>query len=262
MKPSGRPNDISEAVHRLCLSFPQTVCVLSHGSPNFRAPGEQGKTFAIYSVNHHGDGRIALIVHAPPGTQQFYVEGEPDAFFIPPYVGAKGWLGIELDKGLPWRQIAKLTRAAFEHCAPKRLTDGLGPTIEIQQPKISIDPEEFEPLNNPRSQKKLQKLRGLCLALPETSVDRVYGLPAFLCGKKTFCTVHRRDARMRISFWVGGDAQHGYTLDERFAVPPYTGRNGWIELDVERRVDWQEIEPLLRSSYKHFALKRMLKALD
>lgn len=261
-KLSKRPKDISAAVRTLCLWFPESTEVLSHGSPNFRVPGESGKTFAVYSVNHHGDGRIALIVHSPPGTQQFYVEGEPDAFFVPPYIGSKGWLGIQLDKGLPWTQIAQLTRDAYIQVAPIALTENLAATIEIQQPEITLAPEDFEPLSNANAQKKLQKLRELCLALPETSEQRTYGLPAFHCGKKSFCTVHRRQRRMRIAIWVGGDAQSGLTLDQRFAVPAYTGRNGWIEVDVERTIDWQEVEALVLGSYKHFALKRMLKTLQ
>ena len=261
-KKTRKPQDISAAVRQLCLWFPESVEVLSHGSPNFRAPGEKGKTFATYSVNHHGDGRIALIVHSPPGTQQFYTEGEPDAFFVPPYIGPKGWLGIELDKGLPWTQIAKLTREAYENVAPKNLVDALGPTIEIQTPKITLDPEDFEPLNNKQAQKKLQKLRELCLQLPETSEQTSFGLPAFHCGKKSFCTAHRRQRRMRIAFWVGVEAQFGLTVDSRYRVPAYTGHNGWIELDIESRVDWAEVEQHLLASYKHFALKRMLKALE
>ena len=66
---------------------------------------------------------------------------------------------------------------------------------------------------------------------------------------------------MRLSVWVGVEAQGGLTLDERFRVPAYTGHNGWIELNIERTVDWNEVEALVLESYKHFALKRMLKAL-
>ena len=52
------------------------------------------------------------------------------------------------------------------------------------------------------------------------------------------------------------------TYDDRYRIPAYTGHNGWIDLDVEDGVDWDEVAPLLSGSYRHFALKRMLKALD
>jgi len=252
------PRDISAAVRELCLWFPETEQVLSHGSPDFRV---RGKTFATYSINHHGDGRIALILRSPRGTQQFYTENEPDAFYVPPYVGPKGWLGVLLDKGLGWDQIANLTRDAYVNVAPPALTKDLAPAPKIARPKITLHPEDFDPLNNPGAQKKLTKLRTLCLRLPEVTEDTTFGDPSFRAGKKSFCSVHRRGRIMRLCIWVGVDAQPAYSFDRRFAVPKYTGHNGWIELNIEKSADWQEIESLVIGSYRHFALKRMLKAL-
>ena len=250
--------DISTVVRELCLWFPETEEVQSHGSPNFRV---NGKTFATYSINHHGDGRIALLLHSPPGTAQFYIEGEPDAFYKPPYIGGKGWLGVLLDKDLSWNQIAGLTREAYLHVAPPALTKNLPDTIKIKPPEITLHPEDFDPLNNPQAQKKLKRLGKYCLSLPETTLGETFGDPNFRCGKKSFAAVHRRNRIMRLSVWVGVEAQGGLTLDERFRVPAYTGHNGWIELNIERTVDWNEVEALVLESYKHFALKRMLKAL-
>ena len=61
------PKDISAAVRELCLWFPESAEVPSRGPPDFRVAG---KTFATYVVNHHGDGRIALWIHAPAGAQE------------------------------------------------------------------------------------------------------------------------------------------------------------------------------------------------
>lgn len=251
--------DISAAVREVCNSFPEVTEVESHGSPDFRV---RNKTFATYSINHHGDGRIALLLHSPPGTQQFYTEGEPDAFFVPPYVGPKGWLGVLLDKDLSWDQIASLTREAYCHVAPPALVNDLGPTISITPPTTTLHPEDFDPLNNPVAQKKLQRLEKLCLSLPETQRAETFGDPSFKAGKKSFCSVHRRRRVMRLAVWTGVDAQPALTLDPRYRVPAYTGHNGWTELNIEKSVDWQEVEALVLASYKHFALKRMLKALD
>ncbi|MEM7219061.1 MAG: MmcQ/YjbR family DNA-binding protein [Pseudomonadota bacterium] len=251
--------DISTAVREVLLSFPEVEEYRSHGSPNFRV---RGKTFAIYSVNHHGDGRIALLLDAPPGAQRLYTEGEPDAFFVPPYVGPKGWLGVELDKGLTWARIADLAREAYDKHAPRELRDTAGPTIRIDAPTMTLDPEDFDPMNHPGTQKKLARVREFCLALPEVSEDTTFGNPGFRAGKKSFCQLHRRERRLRLLFWAGGDAQVALTADERYTIPPYMGHNGWLSLDIEKRANWQEIEPLLLDSYRHFALKRMLKALD
>jgi hypothetical protein len=98
------------------LWFPETEEVISHGSPDFRV---RGKTFATYVVNHHGDGRLALWLAAPPGAQQHYTESEPKHFFVPPYVGPRGWLGVHLNKGLDWKRIAERVREAYVAAAPK-----------------------------------------------------------------------------------------------------------------------------------------------
>ena len=66
---------------------------------------------------------------------------------------------------------------------------------------------------------------------------------------------------MHMEFWVGQERQAMLTFDERYAIPRYTGHNGWIHLDAEEDVDWDEVRGLVLESYRHFALKRMLKAL-
>ena len=78
--------DIHEAIREACLWLPESEEFLSHGSPNFRV---RGKTFATYSVNHHGDGRIALWLNAPPGSQELHVSAEPKFFFVPAYASTR-----------------------------------------------------------------------------------------------------------------------------------------------------------------------------
>ena len=84
--------DISAAVREICLSFPETEEVRGHGMPDFKA---DGKTFATYVINHHGDGHLALWLRSPQGAQSLYVDAEPEHFYVPPYVGPKGWLGVD-----------------------------------------------------------------------------------------------------------------------------------------------------------------------
>ena len=66
---------------------------------------------------------------------------------------------------------------------------------------------------------------------------------------------------MSLTFWVGADRQLALSDTPRYHIPAYMGHNGWISLDVEDHIDWEEVEDLLLESYRHFALKRMLKAL-
>lgn len=155
--------------------------MLAHGSPDFRV---KGKTFATYVINHHGDGRIALWLNAPSGAQDHYVKQEPKHYFVPPYVGPRGWLGVNLDKGISWKTVAKLVREAYIKVAPAALAKSLGKTIEITPPTMTLKPEDFDPMQSKRAQIVLKELREICLSLPETSESTQFGAPARRCSHK------------------------------------------------------------------------------
>jgi hypothetical protein len=256
--------DINQAVREVCLWFPETQEVLSHGQPDFRV---NGKTFATYVVNHHGDGNIALWLNAPQGAQQLYVNQEPKHFFVPAYVGPRGWLGVHLDKGISWKTVARLVREAYEKVAPTSLAQSLGKTIEIKPPTTTMKPEEFDPMASKRAQDVLKELRKICLALPETSEAKQFGSPVWRAGKKVFAQAYsyRTNApvcKLQLAFWVGVEQQSLLIRDKKFEIPAYMGHNGWIALDVAKEANWQEIRSLALFSYRHFALARMLKALQ
>ena len=118
-----------ERVRELCLALPETTERLSHGQPAFFVRGR--KTFVMYLDNHHDDGRLALWCAAPEGMQHALVDAEPERYFVPPYVGHRGWLGVRLDRGLPWEQVAGAIEDAYLTVAPKRLiasSAGRGPS--------------------------------------------------------------------------------------------------------------------------------------
>jgi len=250
--------DISAAVREVCLWFPEAQEVISHGSPDFRV---RGKTFATYVINHHGDGRIALWLNAPTGAQALYTSEEPKHFFIPPYVGPRGWLGVHLDKGITWKRIAKLVREAYEKVAPPALSTALGKTVEIKPPTLTLAPEDFDPLQSKRAQAVLKAARKIFLELPETSEDKQFGSPVWRAGKKTFAWISGYEKKIKLSFWVGADQQGLLTGDKRYTIPPYMGHNGWIALDVTKSANLGEIKSLALHSYRHFALRRMLSKL-
>jgi predicted DNA-binding protein (MmcQ/YjbR family) len=252
--------NINEAVRKICLSFPEAEEFVSHGAPNFRV--SKGKIFATYAVNTHGDGRIALWLNAPSGAQALYVQAEPAHFFVPPYVGPRGWLGVRLDQGLSWQRIGDLVREAYLNTAPSKLHALLGKPIKISAPKTTLKAEEIDPLQAPAAQKVLKRFRALCLGLPETSEEMQYGYPIWRAGKKTFALMYCREQRLSLGFWTGAEMQSLLTEDPRYRIPPYMGHNGWIALDVTKHCDWEEIRALTLQSYRKFALKRMLVALE
>lgn len=79
--------------------------------------------FAMYAApnNHHGDGRESVWCKAAPVNQRLMVEAAPDRFFVPPYVGPSGWVGVYLDKRPSWKTIADILQDAYLLIAPKKL---------------------------------------------------------------------------------------------------------------------------------------------
>jgi len=77
----------------------------------------------MYLDNHHDDGRLALWCAAPEGMQEALVRAEPEHYFRPPYVGHRGWIGVRLDRGVDWNEIAGAIEDAYACIAPKALVE-------------------------------------------------------------------------------------------------------------------------------------------
>ena len=116
-------SDKLRQVREICLALPEATERLSQGSPAFFVRDK--KTFVMYLDDHHGDGRLALWCAAPAGMQEALVAGEPAHYFVPPYVGHRGWLGVRLDRGLDFNEIAGAIEDAYLAVAPKRLVAAL-----------------------------------------------------------------------------------------------------------------------------------------
>jgi hypothetical protein len=110
-----------DRVRELCLSLPEVTERPSHGAPTWFVRGK--KTFVTLHDDHHGDGRLALWCAAPEGAQRGLVDGAPEHYFVPPYVGHRGWVGVRLDRGLEWDAIAGAIEEAYIAVAPKALVD-------------------------------------------------------------------------------------------------------------------------------------------
>jgi hypothetical protein len=106
-------------VRKLCLALPETSERPSHGEPTFFVRGK--RSFATIWDNHHGDRRFALICSAPVGMQATLVQADPERFFVPPYVGHRGWLGVRLDRGFDRNEIAGIVEDAYAEIAPPKL---------------------------------------------------------------------------------------------------------------------------------------------
>ena len=250
--------DVDDAVDRLSLHLPEAERYSSHGSPNYRV---RGKTFATYVCNHHGDGGIALLVNRSLPDQVVLVENEPRYFYVPAYVGHKGWVGIHLNQGLAWERVFHELESAYMRVAPKTLVAQIIPLGKFAPPKKIPTADDLNVYLRGQPLEILQGLREVCAALPEVEEGLQFGHPAFKAGKKVFCTLHA-DAGITLSVWAGADMQAALTFDKRYFVPRYTGHNGWLSLNLDARLNWDEVRSLAEASYRHFALKRMVKALD
>jgi hypothetical protein len=114
-----KPDDgeeLLERVRRICLSLPETWEKISHGEPTFFV-GK--KVFAMCSNNHHNDGHIAVTVPAAIGIQAMLIEQSPEKFYKPPYVGVRGWVGIELAR-VDDEELTLHLREAWRLIAPDK----------------------------------------------------------------------------------------------------------------------------------------------
>ena len=109
------------AVRKICLSLPEASERLSHGAPTFFIRNK--RSFATVWDSHHGDGRFALICAAPAGMQPALVEADPERFYVPAYVGHRGWIGVRLDRGFDRDEIAGIVEDAYAEVAPPSLVE-------------------------------------------------------------------------------------------------------------------------------------------
>jgi hypothetical protein len=98
----------------ICLALPEAEERLTWGETNFRV---RGKIFALVT----GTAEAAFVCKAPPGVQAILVGADPARFFLPAYVGHRGWIGVRLAGGPDWDEIATLVRRSYSMTAPKRL---------------------------------------------------------------------------------------------------------------------------------------------
>ena len=108
-------------IREICLALPETSERLSHGAPTFFVRDK--RSFVMVVTNHHGDGRFAIWCAAAAGMQSMVVEADPERFFVPPYVGHRGWLGVRLDRALDWDELAGILEDAYAEVAPPKLIE-------------------------------------------------------------------------------------------------------------------------------------------
>lgn len=105
----------------IAKSLPETRCERHGDHASFLI---RKKPFAYFLKDHHGDGIVAVACKALPGDNTALVAAQPQRFYLPAYVGPRGWVALRLDVGaIDWDEVAELMRGSYMLIAPKRLAE-------------------------------------------------------------------------------------------------------------------------------------------
>jgi len=242
----------------VCLGFPAAEEKLSHGAPSFHV---RGKMFVTFVDNHHGDGRVALWCKSTLAEQRRLVASDP-RFFVPPYVGVGGWVGVRLDGATDWIELSILIEGGWGAVAPPRIVRG----EVVVAPKALAPPSPRVTTDQKLARAALARLTTLCLALPEAEHEPDGRHAAFRVRKKVFAYFldnHHGDGKIAVC--VRGDKRANAALirndPEHFYSPAYIGPRGYVGLRLDLgRVDWKDVAERLAASYRIAAPKRLSRA--
>jgi hypothetical protein len=103
----------------IALAFPETTRQIYGSHAQFLV---RKRTFAYFLDNHHGDGIVAVACKVLPGDNKALVEAQPRRFYLPAYIGSRGWVALRLDVGkVDWDEVRELLLSSYALTAPKRL---------------------------------------------------------------------------------------------------------------------------------------------
>ncbi len=108
-----------ERLQELCLALPEAAVEYSGSHATFRV---RKKVFAYFLDNHHGDGIVSVCVKTRLGENLDLAHDQPARFYLPAYIGPRGWVGLRLDgKSVHWSEVRELVTSSFRAVAPKKL---------------------------------------------------------------------------------------------------------------------------------------------
>lgn len=109
-------NSPLDRLRGICLALPEATEGAGVGAPSFRVRDK------IFAMQHSFKGRPSMWCKAPPGMQFALVDAEPERYFVPPYVGHHGWVGVRLDVEIDWDEVESLVLKSYRMTAPRRLS--------------------------------------------------------------------------------------------------------------------------------------------
>jgi len=255
---------IPAAARELCLAFPEAEEFESHGAPNYRA--RKGKIFATWTLNHHGDGHVALWLNTP-ALEQSRLLASSRHIYKPPYVGPSGWTAVELNKGVSWKRVCELVHMAYVNSSPAKLAARAPVPPVVAAPTIRMKPDEIDRMLAPQAKKTIAALRKICAELPDVTQGTQMGSVVWRVGKRSFFMLYDYGKGLTAQFWVGIERQGPLEMDPRLKISRYMGHKGWMDLDLSdldlaRGKNARELREFAIESYRHFASRRAIAALD
>lgn len=119
MTDATRTKERLSRLSEVCLALPGATCEECGDHANFKVAK---KVFAYYLKDHHGDGIVSVCCKVPLGDNKWLIEANPHKFYMPAYIGPRGWVGLRLDRAtVNWSEVKELVRESFALVAPKRL---------------------------------------------------------------------------------------------------------------------------------------------
>ena len=104
---------------KICLALPEATRQYNGQHAGFLV---RKRTFAYYLNDHHGDGIVAVTCKVLPGDNAALAAAQPARFYLPAYIGPKGWVALRLDVGdVDWSEVGELVLGSYQLVAPKRL---------------------------------------------------------------------------------------------------------------------------------------------
>ena len=114
-----------EKLSALCLALPGAAAETKHEHAAFTVAK---KTFGYYLNDHHGDGIVSICCKVLPGDNERLIDSNPRKFYMPAYIGPRGWVGLRLDRPtVDWNEVKELIRGSYEQTAPKKFLLQLRP---------------------------------------------------------------------------------------------------------------------------------------
>ena len=120
---------------KICLSLPEAARRDLNDHADFRV---RGKVFAYFLNNHHGDGIVSVCCKSALGENVDRASREPQRFYLPPYIGPRGWFGLRLDgEAVDWSEVRNLVELHGGKVSARSPGEGLGATFRIEIPIVA-----------------------------------------------------------------------------------------------------------------------------